>query len=140
MHCVRLRDEEDETLRVQIETAQCHEGVEEDVLVRHQFAGNPVHRNCFLVVRVPKWTILKYLFGDGQHGHVLDVRVVFDSVADDVVSIVIRLPPAHGQPHESREDGPNLVVEVEVVDPEWPRSCPRPPAAAEESHERCPSS
>jgi len=32
--------------------------------------------------------------GDGEEGHVFDVRVVFGGVGDDVVHVVVAFPPA----------------------------------------------
>lgn len=53
------------------------------------------------MVRVPEW-FLKDLLGDGNHRHVLNVWIVLNGVADDVVRVVVGLPPAHGEAHQGR--------------------------------------
>lgn len=42
--------------------------------------------------------------GDGEEGHVLNVRVVFGGVGDNVVDIVVALPPAEAKAAEEVGD------------------------------------
>ena len=42
--------------------------------------------------------------GDGEEGHVFDVRVVFGGVCDDVVDVVVALPPAEAEAAEEVGD------------------------------------
>ena len=54
--------------------------------------------------------------GDGEEGHVLDVRVVGGGVGDEVVDVVVALPPAAGEAAEEIGDqDADAAVGVEVV-------------------------
>mmetsp|Transcript_45828 Transcript_45828/g.106951 ORF Transcript_45828/g.106951 Transcript_45828/m.106951 type:complete len:264 (+) Transcript_45828:366-1157(+) len=119
----------DETLSIQIDAPQSHERVEEEMLVRYQKACQRIHTDALLVVRVPEAGLRKDLLRDGEHRHMLDVRVMLNGVAHDVVSVVVRLPPPHGEAHQSGEDRANQVVQVEVV-----RDARMPQVVAEARH------
>mmetsp|Transcript_40761 Transcript_40761/g.106121 ORF Transcript_40761/g.106121 Transcript_40761/m.106121 type:complete len:323 (+) Transcript_40761:62-1030(+) len=111
---VMQRDQVDEALHVQVPPPQRHQGVEINVLVRHQESGDPIHADNLFVIRVPE-RLLENLARDCQHRHVLDVRIVLDGVTHDVVGVVVRLPPAERKAHQAREERTDLVVEVKVV-------------------------
>lgn len=54
--------------------------------------------------------------GDGEEGHVLNVRVMFRGVGDNVVDIVVALPPAKAEAAEKvGDDDSNNGVEGEGV-------------------------
>jgi len=54
--------------------------------------------------------------GDGEEGHVFDVRVVFGRVGDDVVDVVVSFPPADGEAAEEvGNEDTNAGVDVEVM-------------------------
>lgn len=54
--------------------------------------------------------------GDGEEGEVFDIRVVFGSIRDDVVDIVIVLPPAEGESsYEIGKEHPDKGIDVVVM-------------------------
>lgn len=54
--------------------------------------------------------------GDCEEWHVLDIRIVFGRVGNDVVDVVIAFPPAAGESTEEvGDEDPNDRVCVEVV-------------------------
>mmetsp|Transcript_27267 Transcript_27267/g.79859 ORF Transcript_27267/g.79859 Transcript_27267/m.79859 type:complete len:689 (-) Transcript_27267:8-2074(-) len=115
VRAVVLRDQVDEALDVQVPPRERHERVEEEVLVRDEQVGDVVHADPLLVVRVPELGLAEALVRDREHGHQLDVGVVLDGVAHDVVRVVVRLPPAHREAHHAREQRADHVILVKVV-------------------------
>ena len=54
--------------------------------------------------------------GDGEEGHVFDVGVVFGGVGDDVMDVVVALPPAEAEAAEEvGDDDPDDGVQGERV-------------------------
>mmetsp|Transcript_1676 Transcript_1676/g.6326 ORF Transcript_1676/g.6326 Transcript_1676/m.6326 type:complete len:490 (+) Transcript_1676:409-1878(+) len=85
------RQQEDETLRVQVEPRHSHDGVERVVLRRDEKPRRPVKRHSPLMVQGPHR--VEVLGRHRQHGHVLNVRVALQRVARAVVHVVRRRPP-----------------------------------------------
>ena len=53
---------------------------------------------------------------DGKERHVLNIRIVFGRVRDDVVNVVVALPPSETQTSEIiGDEHANDTVDVEVV-------------------------
>ena len=91
--------DEDDALCVEIEPGDCHDRVEEEVLVRDQELPQKVHGHVFLVVGGIKSLLqillvhdrstrdqligVETIFADGEYGEVLDVGIVFDAAPSE---------------------------------------------------------
>lgn len=76
---------------VEVEAADGHDGVVGVVLdVDHEF-GEGVVLHCEVVVGGCE--VLEEAVGDGEERHVFDVRVVFGGIGDEMVHVVVLLPP-----------------------------------------------
>eukprot|EP00591_Stephanopyxis_turris_P000641 CAMPEP_0195509232 /NCGR_PEP_ID=MMETSP0794_2-20130614/2227_1 /TAXON_ID=515487 /ORGANISM="Stephanopyxis turris, Strain CCMP 815" /LENGTH=802 /DNA_ID=CAMNT_0040636397 /DNA_START=117 /DNA_END=2526 /DNA_ORIENTATION=- len=87
--------EQQPRLHVEVEAGEAHDGVEEQVLVADEEAADDVvHAVLTAVVGAPEGS--EHLLRDGDERDVLDVWVVLDRVAHDVVDVVGALPPGEG--------------------------------------------
>lgn len=77
---------------VEIEAAEGHDGVIEVVLVADGEFGKGVVCHDAIVIGAAEGG--QEAVGDGEEGHVLDVGVMFGRVGDDVVDVVVSLPPS----------------------------------------------
>ena len=83
---------------VEVEAAEGEDRVVEIVLVADGAAGKEVVVHDAFVVGGTQGG--EEPVRDGEEGHMLDVRVVLRGVGDDVVDVVVVLPPAEGQAAE----------------------------------------
>mmetsp|Transcript_8458 Transcript_8458/g.37349 ORF Transcript_8458/g.37349 Transcript_8458/m.37349 type:complete len:343 (-) Transcript_8458:451-1479(-) len=108
------RQQEDETLRVQVKPRDGHDGVEGVVLDRDQKPRRAIKRHAPLMVQGPHR--VEVLGRHREHGHVLNVRVALQRVARAVVDVVRRRPPrdadAVAQVTDDQADGKILGVVV----------------------------
>ena len=80
-------EQQEPGLKIQVEARKSHDRVEREVLVADQEAGDEVvHLEELAVVRAEE--ALEHFLGDGEYGDVLDVGVVLDRVAHDVMHVV----------------------------------------------------
>mmetsp|Transcript_79436 Transcript_79436/g.219700 ORF Transcript_79436/g.219700 Transcript_79436/m.219700 type:complete len:416 (-) Transcript_79436:364-1611(-) len=94
-----LRQELDPRLRVEVESGDHHDRVEEHWLVADQKARNRIHRHMLCVICGPEG-FLEDARRDSENWHVLDVWVVLHGVADNVMRVVVALPPTCGDAHQ----------------------------------------
>lgn len=99
---------------VEVETAQHQDRVVQPVLHGDGDFGHSVEFHDAVVVS--RSQALEKAWGDGEERHVFDVRVVLGRVGDDVVHVVVPLPPADRQAADvvGYEDR-NAAVDVENV-------------------------
>eukprot|EP00977_Amphora_coffeiformis_P021509 scaffold9412_cov263-Amphora_coffeaeformis.AAC.3 len=81
--------------RVQVKAGQRHERQEHIMLVAHNGLAHFGQHETPVVISGPIW-LGNHLFRDCQQRHVLDIRVIFDRVWDDMVCIMISFPPRRG--------------------------------------------
>lgn len=54
--------------------------------------------------------------GNGKEGHVLNIRVVFRGIGDDVMNVVASFPPAQAEASQIvRNDNPDHTIDLVVV-------------------------
>ena len=99
---------------VEVEAAEGEDGVVEVVLVLEQEFREAVVGHDAVVVGALQTG--EEAGADGEEGHVLDVRVVGGGVGDEVVDVVVALPPAAGEAAEEvGNHDADAGVGVEVV-------------------------
>ena len=98
MNSIRRGEKIDKALDIDVKTSKRHEGIECIVLMRDKPLCDTIHSNPTPMVGVPKRS-LEDFGGNGEHRHVLNVRVMLQRVADDVMRVVVAFPPAEGEPH-----------------------------------------
>mmetsp|Transcript_19226 Transcript_19226/g.57953 ORF Transcript_19226/g.57953 Transcript_19226/m.57953 type:complete len:296 (-) Transcript_19226:494-1381(-) len=86
-------------LHIEVEPGEHHDRVEEEVLVGNEESLDRAEVEDLVVVR-GQVRVVKDLGGDGKNGQVLDIGVVFNRIAHDVVRVVRALPPARRDAHE----------------------------------------
>jgi hypothetical protein len=120
------RQQEDGRLNKEVYPGEAHDRVECPVLVADQELGRGVEHQGALVEVGPE---AEQLGGDGEERHVLEVRVVVEAVAGNVVGVVVALPPRDAEAGEAVA-GEHLEEAVErgvPRDPVVPRVVPHPP-------------
>ena len=94
-----LGENEERGLRKKIYPGDAHYRVEGPVLVADEEFGGGVEREGPLVEVGPY--VAEELGGDGEERHVLEVRVMVEAVAGDVVRVVVALPPGDAEAGEA---------------------------------------
>ena len=99
---------------VEVEAAEGQNGVIEVVLVlQHEGRDRVVGHDAVVVCALEAG---EEAVADGEEGHMLDVGVVGGGVGDDVVHVVVALPPAAAETAEEVGDqDADAAVDVEVV-------------------------
>ena len=99
---------------VEIEATEAQNRIVEVVLVReHEFREWVVSHDAVIICRTKA---LEEAMRDGKEWNVLDIRIVIGTVGDDVVDIVVALPPATAETTEKvGNEYADTAVDVEVV-------------------------
>mmetsp|Transcript_43025 Transcript_43025/g.101172 ORF Transcript_43025/g.101172 Transcript_43025/m.101172 type:complete len:364 (+) Transcript_43025:475-1566(+) len=109
-------EEKQPALNVEVPARERHDGVEQIVLVADQELCGGVKMEDLVVVLGVRAPVLELLVRDGEHRHVLNVRVVHDRVGHDVVRVMRALPPARRDPRQQRANhDPDQDVRLAVV-------------------------
>ena len=103
-----------DTLDVQVEPGNAHDDVVEVVLVRYEEASGSVVDEPLAVVR--REELAEDAFVDCEKGKVLNVGVVLDRVANNVVHVVGLFPPSERDAAEgvSERDAPKEILAANV--------------------------
>ena len=106
------RGQEEDSLNVQVEAGNSHDGVEEVMLIRHEEPSSAAKGKASAQVGgiVP----FKGSLVETDHWKVLDIRIVLLFVRHEMVHVVRRLPPANRDAKEECDD-PVAVREVVLV-------------------------
>ena len=94
-----LGEDEEGGLGEKIYPGDAHDGVEGPVLVADEEFGCGVEGEGAAVEVGPD--VAEELWGDGEERHVLEVRVVVEAVAGDVVRVVVAFPPGDAEAGEA---------------------------------------
>mmetsp|Transcript_44620 Transcript_44620/g.128957 ORF Transcript_44620/g.128957 Transcript_44620/m.128957 type:complete len:429 (+) Transcript_44620:260-1546(+) len=107
-------EQQRQRLHVQVKPSERHKNEEQVVLMTHRPLAEGVHGHPLVVVRRPK-RLAPNAGADGHHRHVLDIRIVLDRIASNVVRVMVPLPPARGDAHQGDQHGAYQVVLHEHV-------------------------
>jgi len=99
---------------VEVEATECQNGVVKVVLVwQNEFGECIVSHDAVVICRAKAF---EKAMRDSKEGDMLNIRIVSWAVGDNVVNIVVALPPATAETTEEvRNEDPDAAVDVEVM-------------------------
>lgn len=99
---------------VEVQAGEHHDDVVEVVLKGDEELGKNIVLHDTVVVGGPQ--VSEETVRDGEKGQVFDIRIVLRAVGDDMVNVVVALPPAQTQAtDEVGNDDTDNTVDVEMV-------------------------
>mmetsp|Transcript_14621 Transcript_14621/g.22580 ORF Transcript_14621/g.22580 Transcript_14621/m.22580 type:complete len:234 (+) Transcript_14621:584-1285(+) len=88
-----------QTLHVQIEPRERHDGIVQPVLILDEHMRRFVQRKIIIEPRAENFTLQKP-FRNGKNGQMLNVRIMLDRIGHNVVHIMTPLPPTDAEPRK----------------------------------------